>query len=116
MHVSEQSISTAVVAASMVVVDVWCRLCKACLRTETVNTGMPSAAETDVSVCGCQVHQQRVWSSVSCTQFVGLCCGCACCRLWGKLFERASAAKADFDAASMTAFLWAASTAGESGY
>lgn len=33
-------------------------------------------------------------------------------RLWGKIFERASAAKADFDAASITAFLWAATTAG----
>jgi hypothetical protein len=40
---------------------------------------------------------------------------CAClstCRLWGKIFERAAAAKADFDAASITAFLWAATTAG----
>jgi hypothetical protein len=33
-------------------------------------------------------------------------------RLWGKVFERAAATKADFDAASLTAFLWAASTAG----
>jgi hypothetical protein len=33
-------------------------------------------------------------------------------RLWGKLFERASAAEADFDAASITTFLWAATTAG----
>eukprot|EP00878_Enallax_costatus_P013614 GHUV01014235.1.p1 GENE.GHUV01014235.1~~GHUV01014235.1.p1 ORF type:complete len:263 (+),score=91.86 GHUV01014235.1:202-990(+) len=33
-------------------------------------------------------------------------------RLWGKLFERAAATKSDFDAASITAFLWAATTAG----
>lgn len=32
-------------------------------------------------------------------------------RLWGKIFERASAVK-DFDAASITAFLWAATAAG----
>lgn len=37
---------------------------------------------------------------------------CHPCRLWGKIFERAAAAKADFDAASITAFLWAATTAG----
>ncbi|KAF8059097.1 hypothetical protein HT031_005269 [Scenedesmus sp. PABB004] len=35
-------------------------------------------------------------------------------RLWGKVFERASAAKASFDAASLAAFLWAANTAGVS--
>jgi hypothetical protein len=35
-----------------------------------------------------------------------------CCRLWGKIFERASAVK-DFDAASITAFLWAATAAGQ---
>jgi hypothetical protein len=34
------------------------------------------------------------------------------CRVWGKLFEAAAAAKADFDAASLTSFLWAANTAG----
>jgi hypothetical protein len=39
---------------------------------------------------------------------------CVCCRLWGKIFERASAVK-DFDAASITAFLWAATAAGEVG-
>jgi hypothetical protein len=33
-------------------------------------------------------------------------------RLWGKIFERAASAKGDFDAASITAFLWAATTAG----
>uniref|UniRef100_A0A383WKK8 RAP domain-containing protein n=1 Tax=Tetradesmus obliquus TaxID=3088 RepID=A0A383WKK8_TETOB len=33
-------------------------------------------------------------------------------RVWGKLFEAAAAAKADFDAASLTSFLWAANTAG----
>jgi uncharacterized protein YihD (DUF1040 family) len=33
-------------------------------------------------------------------------------RLWGKIFERAALAKVDFDAASITAFLWAATTAG----
>jgi hypothetical protein len=33
-------------------------------------------------------------------------------RVWGKVFERAAATKADFDAASLTAFLWAAHTAG----
>lgn len=32
-------------------------------------------------------------------------------RLWGKVFERAGALKAGFDAASLTAFLWAASAA-----
>jgi hypothetical protein len=39
-------------------------------------------------------------------------CIVLCCRVWGKLFEAAAAAKADFDAASLTAFLWAANTAG----
>jgi hypothetical protein len=34
------------------------------------------------------------------------------CRVWGKLFEAAAAAKGDFDAASLTSFLWAANTAG----
>jgi len=33
-------------------------------------------------------------------------------RLWGKVFERAQATKASFDAASLTNFFWAASTAG----
>lgn len=33
-------------------------------------------------------------------------------RLWGKVFEGAAAVKADFDAASLTAFLWATHTAG----
>jgi hypothetical protein len=32
--------------------------------------------------------------------------------IWGKVFERASFVKGSFDAASLTAFLWAASTAG----
>lgn len=36
----------------------------------------------------------------------------ASCRLWGKVFERAAAVKASFDAASLTSFLWAATTAG----
>jgi len=36
-------------------------------------------------------------------------------RLWGKIFEGAAAAKSDFDAASLTSFLWAASTAGVHG-
>lgn len=36
----------------------------------------------------------------------------AFCRLWGKVFERAAAVKASFDAASLTSFLWAATTAG----
>lgn len=33
-------------------------------------------------------------------------------RLWGKVFEKASAVKGSFDAASLTNFLWAATTAG----
>lgn len=33
-------------------------------------------------------------------------------RLWGKVFEKASATKASFDAASLSSFLWAATTAG----
>jgi hypothetical protein len=32
-------------------------------------------------------------------------------RLWGKIFEKAGALKSGFDAASLTAFLWAATTA-----
>lgn len=32
-------------------------------------------------------------------------------RLWGKIFERAGALKSGFDAASLTAFLWASTTA-----
>lgn len=34
------------------------------------------------------------------------------CSIWGKVFEKASAVKAGFDAASLTAFMWAATTAG----
>eukprot|EP00879_Flechtneria_rotunda_P001647 GHRR01001807.1.p1 GENE.GHRR01001807.1~~GHRR01001807.1.p1 ORF type:complete len:551 (+),score=256.25 GHRR01001807.1:137-1789(+) len=33
-------------------------------------------------------------------------------RLWGKIFERAAANKGSFDPASLTSFLWAATTAG----
>lgn len=39
------------------------------------------------------------------------CCCCTNIRLWGKLFEKASAHKAGFDAPALTAFLWAATTA-----
>ena len=34
------------------------------------------------------------------------------CRLWGKIFVSALEVKGSFDAASLTAFLWAATTAG----
>ena len=34
------------------------------------------------------------------------------CRLWGKIFVSALEVKGTFDAASLTAFLWAATTAG----
>lgn len=33
-------------------------------------------------------------------------------RIWGKVFERASAVKGSFDATSLSSFLWAATTAG----
>ncbi|KAG1655038.1 hypothetical protein FOA52_008789 [Chlamydomonas sp. UWO 241] len=35
-------------------------------------------------------------------------------RIWGKVFEKAGAVKGSFDAASLTAFMWAATTAGVS--
>ena len=34
-------------------------------------------------------------------------------RLWGKVVERAAAVKGGFDAASLSAFFWGATTAGE---
>ena len=34
------------------------------------------------------------------------------CRLWGKIFVSALEVKGSFDASSLTAFLWAATTAG----
>jgi hypothetical protein len=34
------------------------------------------------------------------------------CRIWGKVFEKASAVKGSFDAASLANFLWASTTAG----
>lgn len=36
---------------------------------------------------------------------------CVACRVWGKVFERAQATKASFDAASLSNFFWAANTA-----
>ena len=40
------------------------------------------------------------------------CCHFHACRLWGKIFVSALEVKDSFDAASLTSFLWAATTAG----